>query len=98
MRDGVGGMTDTSAPAASAARAIAGAILRHALTAAGTTLVAHGYVDQATADGAIGPVADYALGTALACASAGWGVFRARAEHWRWVQAWIAPARPLPPA
>ena len=91
-------MTDSSAPAASAARAIAGAILRHALTAAGTALVARGYVDQGTADSAVGPIGDYVLGSAVALAASSWGVFRARAEHWRWVQAWLAPARPLPPA
>lgn len=98
MSDGPDGMTDASAPAASAARAIAGAIIRHALTAAGTALVAHGYVDQGTADSAVGPIGEYVLGVAIAGGAAGWGVFRARATHWRWVQAWLAPARPLPPA
>lgn len=91
-------MSDAAAPAASAARASAGAIVRHALTVAGTALVAHGYVDQGTADGAISPIADYELGAALALGASGWGVLRARAAHWRWVQAWTAPARPIPPA
>ena len=91
-------MTDASAPAASAARAIADAILRHAQTAAGIALVARGYGDQSTADSAVGPIGDYALGCAIALAASNWGVFRARAEHWRWVQAWLAPARPKPPA
>ena len=85
-------------PAATAAKGIAAALLRHALTAGGAALVAHRYVDQATADSAVGPIGDYVLGAALTLGSAGWGVIRARAAHWRWVQAWTAPARPLPPA
>lgn len=91
-------MTDIPAPAASAAKAIAGALIRHALTAAGTAIVARGVIDQQTADGITGAAGDYVLGAGLALASAGWGVLRARAVHWRWVQAWIAPAKPLPPA
>ena len=88
---------DQAAPAASAARAVAGAILRHALTAIGTALVAHRYVDQATADSAVGPIADYVLGAAIALGASGWGVIRARAAHWRWVRALYAPAL-TPPA
>ena len=90
-------MTDASAPAATAARAIAGAILRHILTAAGTALVAHGYVDQDTANSAVGPIDDYVLGAAIALGASGWGVIRARAAHWRWVRALYAPAL-TPPA
>lgn len=89
-------MSDT--PATSAAKAVAGALLRHFLTMAGTALVARGLVDQQTADTATGAVADYVLGAGLAVAASGWGAFRAWASHWRWVQAWTAPARPLPPA
>lgn len=89
---------DASAPAASAAHAIAGAIVRHALTAAGTALVAHGYVDQQTATNAIDPLADYVLGAALAFGAAGWSALHARLMHSRWVLAWKAPAKPLPPA
>lgn len=85
-------MPNAAAPAANAARAIAAALLRHALTAAGATLVAHRYVDQATADSAIGPIGDYVLGAALTLGSAGWGAIRARAVHWRWIRALYAPA------
>ena len=91
-------MNDTAAPAKSAALGIAGAILRHALTAASTALVTHRYIDQTTATDAVGPISDYVLGAGVAIGSAAWGVFRARASHWRWVQAWTAPARALPPA
>ena len=59
---------------------------------------AGGYVDQGTADSAVGPIGDYVLGSAVALAASSWGVFRARAEHWRWVRAWLAPARPMPRA
>ena len=62
------------------------------------TLVARGYVDQQTGDSATGPIADYVLGAGLAIGAAGWSVFRARLMHARWVQAWIAPAKPLPAA
>lgn len=97
MSYGVGGVS-VPAPAATAARAIAAALLRHALTAAGTALVARGYVDQATSDTAIGPIGDYIVGAGIAIGATGWGALRARAAHWRWVRAWTAPARPLPPA
>ena len=50
-------MNDT-APAATAARAVLMAVGRHALTAGGTALVAHGWVDQQTATSAIGPIAE----------------------------------------
>ena len=89
-------MTDTTGPAASAARAVAGALLRHFITAAGVTLVSKGYVDQQTADSATGPIADYVLGAGLAVGAAGWSAVRARLMHSRWVQAWVAPAKPLP--
>lgn len=88
-------MNDT-APAATAARAIAGALLRHVLTAAGTALVAHGWLDEQTASSAVAPIAEFVIGTAVACGAAGWAAARARISHWRWVQAWLAPAKPLP--
>ena len=86
----------SGAPAATAAKAIAGALLRQAITVAGTALVAHRVVDQQTADSLTGPVGDYVLGAGLALGSAGWSVFRARLMHSRWLQAWIATAKPLP--
>ncbi len=88
----------TDAPAATAAKAVAGALLRHAITVAGTALVAHGLVDQQTADSATGPIADYALGGGLAVGAASWAAIRARLTHSKWVQAIYAPARPLPGA
>lgn len=84
-------MSDT-APAATAARAIAAALLRHALTFLGAWLVRKGYVDQSATDSAIGPIGDYVLGAALTLGSAGWGMLRARAAHWRWIQALYDPA------
>ena len=87
---------DQAAPAATAAKAVAGALLRHFITAAGVTLVSKGYVDQQTADSATGPIADYVLGAGLAVGAPGWSVFRAWLMHQRWVQAWVAPAKPLP--
>ncbi len=89
-------MTDT--PTRTAVKAVAGALIRHAITTAGTAFVAHGYLDQQTADSATGPIADYLLGAGLVAGSAMWAVARARIMHWRWVQAWIAPAKSLPPA
>ena len=86
------------APAASAAKAIAGALVRHLIGWTGIWLVRNGLVDQQTADSATGPIADYVLGAGLAIGAAGWAAFRARATHWRWVQAWLAPAQPLPGA
>ncbi len=85
----------TDAPAASAANAIAGALIRHGITAAGTALVAHGYLDQQIVDSATDPLADYLLGAGLVAGSAIWSAGRASLMHSRWVQAWIAPARPL---
>ena len=81
-------MSDPAAPAATAARAVAGALLRHAITATGTVLVAHGWLDQQTADSVIGPVADEALGIALTLGAAGWAGVRARLVHSRWAAAW----------
>ncbi len=80
-------MSDASAPAATAARAIAAALLRHALTAAGAALVAHRYVDQTTADSAVGPIGDYVLGAGLTLGATGWSAIRAHAVHWRWIAA-----------
>ncbi len=87
-------MTET-APAATAAKAVAGAFLRHILAALGIWLVRNGMLDQQAADSATGPIADYILGAGIASGAAGWSMFRARLMHSRWVQAWLAPARPL---
>lgn len=83
-------MTEIPAPAATAARAIAGAVLRHALTIAGTALVARGYVDQETAHNAVPPIADYLVGAAMATASASWAGLRAWFAHTRFAAAWAA--------
>ena len=40
----------------------------------------------------------FAVLTLLFIGAAGWAGIRARVMHSRWVQAWIAPAKPLPPA
>lgn len=80
----------TNIPAATAARAVAGSIIRHGLTIAGTSLVAHGCVDQETVNGAVNPIAEYLVGGGIALAASGWGVLRAHAAHWRWVQAFYA--------
>lgn len=69
-------MNGISAPAATAARAIADAIARHAITAAGSAIVARDYLDQAAVDGATGPITDYALGGALLAAASGHGLGR----------------------
>lgn len=81
----------SAAPAASAARAVLMALGRHALTAAGTALVAHGYVDQQTATSAVEPITEYLAGVLVAAGAAG-----AWLMHTRWVRAWTAPARALP--
>ncbi|MDH7640529.1 Pam3-gp28 family putative phage holin [Sphingomonas oryzagri] len=90
-------MNDLPSPASTAARAIAAAIVRHVITAAGTALVAHGYVDQDTVNGAVSPIADEVLGALLVAGAASWSAIRARAAHWRWVEALYAPAEPRPP-
>ncbi len=89
-------MPDAPAPAATAARAIAAALIRHAITAAGTALVAHGYVDQGTVNDAVSPIADEVLGVAVVVASAGWSVVRAHLTHSRWAAAWAALNGPSP--
>lgn len=90
-------MNDT-APAATAVRAVLGAIVRHLLGIIGTTLVARGYVDQDTASSASGPIADYVLGALIAIGALGWGAFHAWLTHTRFYMAWISPARPIPKA
>lgn len=57
-------MDSEAAPAATAAKVIAGALLRHAITA-GETALSKGYLDQQTGDSATGPIADYVLGAGL---------------------------------
>ena len=87
-------MPDT-APATTAARAVLMALGRHALTAGGTALVAHGWVDQQTATSAVGPIAEYLVGAGLAAGAAGFSAFKAWLMHQRWVRAWLAPAQSL---
>lgn len=88
-------MSDASAPAATAVRAVAAALLRHVLTVAGTALVAHGWVDQNTADTAVGPVAEEVLGLAITVGAACWAAIRARIAHSRWAHAWHTPRRDI---
>lgn len=90
---------NTDTPAASAARAIALAILRHCLTAAGTALVAHGVVDQGTVNDAVSPIADEILGAVIVAGAAGWSWCAAHLSHSRWRRAWAAMTAPeAPPA
>jgi hypothetical protein len=88
---------DAPAPAATAARAILAAVVRHAITAAGTALVAHGYLDQATADAATSPIADEAVGALMIVGAGAWGAIRARLSHTRWAAAWAALQGDPPP-
>ncbi|WP_174286618.1 hypothetical protein [Sphingomonas bacterium] len=90
-------MTDSPSPASSAWRAIAGAIVRHGITIAGSYLAHRGWVDQDVATSAVAPIAEQIVGFGAAVGAAGWAAFRARAAHWRWVRALYAPAL-LPPA
>ena len=46
-----------------AAYAIAGALRRYGITTAGALLVTHGWINKATADSTVPPIADYLLGT-----------------------------------
>jgi hypothetical protein len=85
-------------PASTAARSIAGALARHALTLIGAYLVHHGWAEEGTVNAAVSPIADYLVGGAIVVASASWSALRARAAHWRWVQALYAPALPRSPA
>jgi len=87
---------DPSAPAATAARAIGAALFRHVLTAAGTALVAHGFVDQDTATSAVGPIAEQLLGLTVTIGAASWSALRARLSHTRWADAWHALTAPAP--
>ena len=95
-------MSDLPSPGRTALRAVAAVIVRHLLTAAGTYLAHRGWVDQATADSAVGPIADELLGAGLVIGSAGWGVVRAKLSHGRFARAWAiltaASPDPRPPA
>lgn len=88
---------NTDTPAATAGRAVALAVLRHGLTAAGTALVAHGYIDQGTVNDAVSPIADEILGAAIVAASAAWSWCAARLSHSRWRAAWAALTAPEAP-
>ena len=90
-------MSNEPSPTASAWRAIAGAIVRHGITVAGTYLAHRGWVDQDVATSAVAPIAEQIVGLGAAVGAAGWAAFRARAAHWRWVRALYAPAL-TPPA
>ena len=87
---------DEDTPAASAGRAIALAVLRHVLTAGGTALVAHGYVDQDTVDTAVSPIADEILGALIVAGSACWSWWAARLSHSRWRKVWADLTAPGP--
>lgn len=81
-------VTAPAAPAATAAQGIAAALLRHAITAAGSAIVARGWVDQSTATSAVGPLSDYALGVAMMAGASAWAWARAHLTHTRWAEAW----------
>ncbi|USI71603.1 hypothetical protein [Sphingomonas morindae] len=81
-------MPELTAPAATASRAILGALARKAITIAGTALISHGLVDQGTVDAATGPIADYLVGAGLILASGAWSIARARITHTRFANAW----------
>lgn len=83
-------MPDVPTPAGTAARAILLAILRHIITAAAMALVAHGYLDEATANGAVGPIAEQLVGVSIAMVSASWSALSARLSHSRLAAAWAA--------
>lgn len=76
-----GGCVMADAPAASAAEAIAGALVRHLIGWAGIWPVRNGLVGQETADSATDAVADYVLGALLAVGAAGWAAFRANSLY-----------------
>jgi hypothetical protein len=76
--------------ASTAARAIAGALARHALTLTGAYLVHHGWVEEGIVNSAVSPLADYAVGGAIVVSSASWGAVRAWWSHTRWAAAWAA--------
>lgn len=82
-------MTDPlTAPAATAMRAVLGAIVRHCLTFAGTALVAHGFADEATAKAAVPPIAEFLVGGIVILVAACWSAGRAWLSHTRWAAAW----------
>lgn len=83
-------MTEITAPAATVARAIAGALVRSLLKIAGTALVTRGLVDQGTVDGAIPMLAEEIAGSLLVAAASGWSVARAAITHTRFAAAWRA--------
>lgn len=83
-------MSDLPAPVATAARAIAGAIVRSLLKIAGTALVTRGLVDQGTVDGAIPMLAEEIVGSLIVAAASGWSVVRAAITHTRFAAAWRA--------
>jgi hypothetical protein len=83
-------MSEISAPAATLARAIAGAVVRSLLKVAGTALVTRGLVDQGTVDGAIPMLAEEIAGGLLVAAASGWSVVRAAITHTRLAAAWRA--------
>ena len=83
-------MSEISAPAATAARAITGAVVRSLLKILGTALVTRGLVDQGTVDGAIPMLAEEIAGSLLVAAASGWSVVRAAITHTRFAAAWRA--------
>ena len=83
-------MPDTSAPAATVARALLASLVRHLLTMAGTALVTRGLVDQGTVDGIMATAVEVVVGAILVTVSTGWGQLRAYLSHTRWAAAWAA--------
>lgn len=83
-------MPDAPAPAATAARAILGGQVRHALTALATLAITHGVATQGQADAIVPPLVDYLTGAALLGVSTLWSARRAIFDHSRWARAWAA--------
>lgn len=83
-------MSDAAAPAATAARAIIGALVRSLLKVLGAALVTRGLVDQGTIDGAVPMLVETIVGAVLVGAASGWSVGRAWLVHTRWARAWRA--------
>lgn len=66
-----------------AARAIAGTMIRTGLKMIGTALVTRGLVDQGTVDGVIPTLSEELVGVLMLAGGAGWGFVRAWFAHQR---------------
>lgn len=83
-------MPDASAPAATAARAVLGALVRTVLKIIGTVLVTHGLIDQGNVDSTLSDLTQAIVGAVIVSSAGCWAVFRAWASHTRWARSWAA--------